>query len=98
MRNLATEPKEAYKHLGPENGQVFIGLVADFRAALFAGDVPSDPMSVRREGNRFELEWFVASGCSVKTVVAAKGNSDDAWKDAHRIRLECVTHGKEILA
>jgi hypothetical protein len=99
MRNLATEPKEAYKHLGPENGQAFIGLVADFRAALFAGDVPGGPASVKRNGKQFELGWFIFSGCTWKTVVLAAGDgTDEAWKDAHRIRLESVTHGKVVLA
>lgn len=97
MRALATEPKEAYDHLGAENGQAFIGLMADFRAALFAADVPGGPKSVTRGRENFELEWFVSAGCTLKTVITASGNGD-AWKNAHRIHLKSVTLGKEVLA
>ena len=98
MRDLATEPRKTYHHLGSENGQAFIGLVADFRAALFAGDVPGGPKSVAREGDNFELDWFVSTGCTLKTMIAASGSSDDAWKDAYRIHLEAITIGGEVLA
>lgn len=98
MRDLATEPDEAHHYLGSENGQAFIGLVADFRAALFAGDVPGGPISIVREGDNFELDWFVCAGCTLKTMIAASGTGDDAWKDAHRIHLESVTVGGEVFA
>lgn len=97
MRGLATTPEEAYHHLGSESGQAFIGLVADFRAALFAGDVPGGPKSATRDGDDFELEWFVSSRCTLKTVIAASGSDDDAWLDAHRIHLESITLGREVL-
>ena len=96
MRDLATEPKKAYHHLGSESGQAFIGLVADFRAARFASDVPGGPRSTKRNGNNFELDWFVSTGCTLKTVITASGG-DDSWKDAHRIRLEAITFGSEVL-
>lgn len=98
MRDLATEPKKAYRHLGSENGQYFIGLVADFRAALFAGDVPLGPISATRDRDRFELDWFVSAGCSLRTMITAFGTNDDAWKDAHRIHLKCLTIGGEVFA
>lgn len=96
MRDLATEPKQAYNHLGSEAGQAFIGLVADFRAARFAGDVPGGPKSVARNRDKFELSWFVSPGCSLTTVISATG-ADDAWRDAHRIRLEAIIFGREVL-
>lgn len=96
MRDLATEPKQAYSHLGSEAGQAFIGLVADFRAARFAGDVPGGPKSVARSRDKFELSWFVSPGCILKTVISASGG-DDAWRDAHRIRLEAIMIGREVL-
>lgn len=98
MRNLATEPRDAYSYLGSDSGQAFIGLVADFRAALFAADVPGGPKSVTRDGDHFKLEWFVSSGCTLKTVIATSGSSDDTWKGAHRIHLKSVTLDKEELA
>lgn len=98
MRDLATEPKITYHHLGSESGQAFIGLVADFRTALFAGDVPGGPRSAKREGDNFELDWFVSTGCTLKTMVAASGAGDDAWKDAHRIHLESITIEGEVFA
>lgn len=98
MRDLATEPEKAYRHLGSENGQAFIGLVADFRAALFAGDVPLGPRSATRDGDSFELDWFVSTGCTLRTVITASGGGDDAWKDAHRIHLESIMIGGEVLA
>lgn len=98
MRSLASEPKTAYRRLGSESGQSFIGLVADFRAALFAGDVPGSPRSVRKDEGTFELNWFVSTGCTLKTVVGAAGEGDEAWKDAHRIHLVCITLGEEVLA
>jgi hypothetical protein len=90
MRDLATEPKRAYRHLGSENGQAFIGLVADFRAAFFAGDVPMGPISATRVEDTFELDWFVSIGCTLKTVIAAPGDGDEAWKHAHRIHLKAI--------
>lgn len=98
MRDLATEPRKAYHHLGSEKGQALIGLVADFRAAIFAADVPGGPKSVMTVGDNFELEWFVSAGCTLNTVIAATGGGDQAWKDAHRIHLESVTLGKEVLS
>lgn len=98
MRDLATEPKKAYRHLGSENGQAFIGLIADFRAALFAGDVPAGPRSATREGDSFELDWFVSTGCTLKTMIIASRGDDDAWKDTHRIHLESITIGGEVFA
>lgn len=96
MRTLASEPKTAYHRLGSDSGQAFIGLVADFRAALFAGDVPGGPTSVRKDEGIFELDWFVSTGCTLRTVITAVG--DEAWKDAHRIHLVSVTLGGEVLA
>lgn len=98
MRDLATEPKKAYRHLGSENGQAFIGLVADFRAAVFAGGVPMGPISATRVEDSFELDWFVSTGCTLKTVIAASGAGDVAWKDAHRIHLKAITIEGEALA
>lgn len=98
MRDLATEPKKAYRHLGSENGQAFIGLVADFRAAIFAGDVPMGPILVTRLEDAFELEWFVSSDCRLKTVIVARGAGDEAWKESHRIQLEALKICGEILA
>jgi hypothetical protein len=98
MRSLAFEPKAAYHRLGSESGQAFIGLVADFRAALFAGDVPGGPRSVRKDEGTFELDWFVSTGCTLKTMITAAGEGDEAWKDAHRIHLVSVTLGAEVLA
>lgn len=98
MRGLATTPEDAYHHLGSESGQAFIGLIADFRAALFADDVPGGPRAATRGGDNFELEWFVSPGCTLKTVITAPGSDDDTWKDAHRIRLEAIMLGREVLA
>lgn len=98
MRGLATEPEKAYRHLGSENGQAFIGLIADFRAALFAGDVPAGPRSATREGDNFELDWFVSTSCTLKTMIAASRSGDEAWKEAHRIHLESITIGGEVFA
>lgn len=98
MRDLATEPTKAYRHLGSESGQAFIGLVGDFRAAFFAGDVPMGPISATKLEGAFELEWFVSAGCTLKTVVVATGAGDDAWRDSHRIQLEALKIGDEVLA
>jgi hypothetical protein len=98
MRDLATEPKEAYRHLGSERGQAFIGLVADFKAALFAGDVPMGPLSARKVEDAFELDWFVSTGCTLKTVIAASGAGDEAWKGAHRIHLKAIVVKGEVFA
>lgn len=98
MRDLATDPKRAYRHLGSKSGQAFIGLVADFRAAIFAGDVPMGPISATKVENGFELDWFVSTGCTLKTVIAARGAGAGAWKDSHRIQLESLTIGGEVLA
>jgi len=97
MRDLATEPKKAYHHLGSERGQAFIGLVADFRAALFAGDVPGSPKLATRDQDCFKLDWFISTGCILRTVVTASGG-DDAWKSAHRIHLDFIDIGGEELA
>lgn len=98
MRDLATEPKKAYHHLGSEAGQAFIGLVADFRAAFFAGDLPMSPISAAKVENNFKLEWFVSTGCSLTTVIIAPGAGDEAWKHSHRIQLETLTIGGKVLA
>lgn len=98
MRDLATEPKKAYRHLGSENGQAFIGLVADFRAAIFAGDVPMGPISVTEVEDAFELEWFVSTGCTLKTVIVARGARDEAWQESHRIQLEVLKICGEVVA
>lgn len=97
MRALATEPSEAVRRLGVENGRAFIGLVADFRNARFAGDVPGGPLSTYRNETNFEQEWFVSSGCTLRTVIAATGAAEDVWKDAHRIRLVSLLRGTEVL-
>lgn len=98
MRELATEPEKAYHHLRSESGQALIGLVADFRAALFAADVPGGPRSATRGGDSFELDWFISTGCTLKTVIAASGSDDDAWENAHRIHLKSITLGGKVLA
>jgi hypothetical protein len=98
MRDLATEPKEAYRHLGSERGQAFIGLVADFKAALFAGDVPMGPLSATKVEDTFELDWFISTGCTLKTVLAASGAGDEAWKGAHRIHLKAIVIKGEVFA
>lgn len=98
IRDLATVPEKAYHHLGGESGQAFIGLVADFRAAVFAGDIPGDTISTTKDGDSFELEWFVSAGCTLRTVIAASGSGEDAWKDAHRIHLVSIAIGGEELA
>lgn len=98
MRDLATEPEQAYNYLGSENGQAFIGLMADFRVALFASDVPGGPRSLTRDGREFQLEWFVSTSCILQTVIAGTGYSCDAWKDAHRILLTSVRLREEMLA
>lgn len=98
VRDLATEPEKAYRRLGSEIGQAFIGLVADFRAAIFAGDVPMGPIAATRVEDAFELEWFVSSGCTLKTVVLARGAGDEAWKESHRIQLKALTICGEVLA
>lgn len=69
MRDLATKPQSAYHHLGSENGQAFIGLIADFKAALFAGDVPGEQKLRLRNGDEFEIAWYVFSGCTLQTVI-----------------------------
>ena len=98
MRDLASDPKKAYRHLGSESGQAFIGLVADLRAALFAGDVPGGPRSATRDGDYIELDWFGSNSCVLRTVITASGDGDDAWIDAHRIHLECILSGEEVLS
>lgn len=98
MRDLATEPKKAYRHLGSENGQAFISLVADFRAAFFAGDVPMGPISATRIENTFELDWLVSTDCILKTAIAASNAGEDAWKDAHRIHLKAILIEGEVFA
>lgn len=90
MRDLATDPKKAYRHLGSENGQALIGLVADFRAAFFAGDVPMGPLSATKVEGTFALEWFVSTDCTLKTLIAESGAGDATWKNAHRIHLEAI--------
>lgn len=97
IRKLAQDAKEACTHLGSENGGAFIGLVADFRAARFAGDVPRGPKSVARVGNDFKLDWFVSGDCTLSTVVTVLENGDDAWEFAHRIRLESIMIGERVL-
>jgi len=97
MRDLAAEPQIAYVHLGSERGQAFIGLIADFRASLFAADVPGGPISAKREGDKFELDWFISIDCTLKTIMTATGSDDDAWKNAHRIHLESITLNGEAL-
>ncbi len=98
MRELATEPKKAYRSLGSENGQAFIGLVADFRAALFVADVPGGPRSAAKDGEKFELDWFISPSCTLKTVIAASKCNDGTWEDAYRIHLEAVTLSGQVLA
>lgn len=98
MRATATEPKKAYRHLGSENGQAFIGLLADFRAAFFVADVPMGPISATMVEDTFELEWFVSNGCTLKTVIAASGGGVDAWKDAHRIHLKAIAIEGKVFA
>jgi hypothetical protein len=98
MRDLATEPKKAYHHLGSESGQAFIGLVADFRVALFAGDVPGSPTLATKDIDSFKLDWFISTGCTLRTVIAAASSGDDAWKSAHRIHLVCINiDGQELI-
>ena len=98
MRDLASEPKTAYRYLGSGRGQAFIGLLADFRAALFAGDVPMGPISTKRVDGTFQLDWFVSADCTLVTVIAVSGDGDEAWKDAHRIQLKYVEMEGEVLA
>jgi len=99
MRDLAADSKKAYKHLGADNGQAFIGVIADFRAAVFVGDVPGNPASVRRDDQSFRIDWVVSSTCTLHTVVTvASTSNDEAWRDCYRIRLDTVTLGKEILS
>ncbi|MEP2474954.1 MAG: hypothetical protein ABJH45_25895 [Paracoccaceae bacterium] len=98
MRDLATEPKKAYHDLGNERGQAFIGLVADFRAALFAGDVPGSPRSATKDKDCFKLDWFISTGCILRTVITASSSGDDAWKSAHRIHLDSIDIDGEELA
>lgn len=98
MRDLATEPKKAYRHLGSENGQAFISLVADLRAALFAGDVPMGPLSATKVEDTFELDWFISAGCTLKTEINASGAGDEAWQDAHRIHLKAIEIEGEVFA
>lgn len=98
MRDLATDPKNAYDRLGRERGQAFIGLIADFRAAHFAGDVPGSPISVTKGNDSFELDWFISTGCTLRTMIVASGSADDEWKDVHRIHLVSVdVAGKEFI-
>lgn len=98
MRDLATEPKTAYHHLGSESGQAFIGLIADFKAALFAGDVPGSPKSAAKDQDNFILDWFISTGCTLRTVIPASGNGDDEWESAHRIHLDFIDIGGKELA
>lgn len=98
MRDLATDPKKAYSQLGIENGQAFIGLVADLRAALFAGDVPMGPLSATKVEDTFELDWFISAGCTLKTEINASGAGDEAWQDAHRIHLKAIEIEGEVFA
>lgn len=97
MRDIATDSQTAYNYLGNEGGRAFIGLIADFRAAFFASDVPGGPSSVVRVGDHFKLDWFISTGCTLKTIIAASSNDDDAWRRAHRIHLQSVTLGEEVL-
>lgn len=98
MRDLATEPRRAYRHLGSENGQAFLGLVADFRAARFAGDVPMSPLSATKVEDTVELDWFISTTCTLKTVVSAFGAGVEAWEDAHRIHLRAIEVDGEVFA
>ncbi|MCC9624652.1 hypothetical protein LPB41_23460 [Thalassospira sp. MA62] len=99
MRDLAADSKKAYKQLGAENGQAFIGVIADFRAAVFAGDVPGDPTSTRYDDLSFQLDWVVSSNCTLHTVVmVVSATNNEAWRDCYRIRLDAVTLGKEIIS
>jgi hypothetical protein len=98
LRDLATEPTEAYDKLGSENGQAFIGLVGDFRAAQFANDVPGGPISACSVGSNFELIWAISNSCTLKTLVVTISSGTDHWKDAHRIHLDSIIIDKEVVA
>ena len=97
MRDLATEPQRAFKTLGSEVGQAFIAMLADLRAAPFAGELPSVPRAINRSGPRDELEWFISMECALRTTINADRDSADAWKLAHRIRLEYLEFQGEVI-
>ena len=100
MRDLATNPENCYKTLGSERGQAFISLLADIRAAIFAGDIPGGPASVARDKNVFKIAWRVASDTLLYTTIAVPegASSDDDWRDAHRVKIEGVEVAEEPIS
>ncbi len=96
MRDLATEPKAAYKLLGPESGKNFISLLADFRAATFAGDLPTLPVAIGQDGTKFAVDWSIGENCALRTTLDASRSAGDAWKDVRRIQIEAIQIREEV--
>ena len=98
MRSLALDQNRSLQMLGREHSQAFIGLVADFRAALFASDVPGAPISINRIKSNYVLNWRIANSCHLSTSLDGKGSADsDGWAYAYRIKLEGIELNGEVL-
>jgi len=96
MKTLATDPSACFKALGPERGQAFISLIADFRAALFLDDVPSRPVLVRQHDAVCELSWPITDDCNLLTSTEGVYEPDD-WKDSYRIKFNSIHIGRSVL-
>ncbi len=86
MRNISLNQSDCYKAIGINNGQNYISLIADFRASMFAGEVPGGPTLVNQKSKGYELIWKFSDGCELvtSTTVSASINFDD-WKQIYRI-------------
>lgn len=96
MKTLATEPSACFKALGPERGQAFISIIADFRAALFLDEVPSEPVLVRQHDAVCELSWPITADCNLLTSTEGVEEPDD-WKNSYRIKFNSIHIGRSVL-
>lgn len=91
MRSIATNPDECRAALGITGAEMVIGLIADFRAATFFGEVPEIPISASVDGEDHLVCWALPEGIELHTRALGMASSGmDGWKAAYRVRLEHV--------
>lgn len=98
IRSLALDPKAQPTLLDDVSLSAFKSIVADFRAAWDVGDLPDFPKVVDEETGRFELSWKLSPQCTLITsIVTDESRQPEAWKFAHRIKLERLLYeGQEV--
>ncbi|KZL19550.1 hypothetical protein PsAD2_01828 [Pseudovibrio axinellae] len=83
-----------YRELGEKRGRLLIGLLADFRTAFFAGEVPGGPTTISSVQGNYKLIWPFDIGCTLVTLT--DGVTTSSWKDAYRIHIDyLVVDGSE---